>query len=67
MARRMDADAKVKQARDNVAKYKKLYDGVLEELKGALDIQKKAQAEMIIEAMEKKGKSFNEVLRLINL
>ena len=50
-----------------VARLKKEYDEALSELKNLREQQQLLQAQKLLDAMDKKGKSFDEVLRLINL
>lgn len=60
-------NAKIRKAQDNVKRYKALYESSQAELEKLLEERKKIQAEQLMKAMEKKGKSFDEVMRLINL
>jgi hypothetical protein len=50
-----------------VARLKKEYDQALSDLKNLREQQKLLQSQKLLDAMDKKGKSFDEVLRLINL
>ena len=56
----MDAEARATRLR-------KEYDEALSELKTLREQQRLMQAQRLLDAMDKKGKSFEEVLRLINL
>ena len=70
MARRMNEDsidAKVKVAQQKVLKLKAAYDAAVAELDELRKLQRQLRADRLLDAMDKKGKSFDEVLRLINL
>jgi hypothetical protein len=56
----MDAEARVRRLR-------KEYDEALSELKALREQQRLIQAQQLLDAMDKKGKSFEEVLRLVSL
>jgi len=58
---------KVMDAETRVATLKKEYDEALSELKNLREQQRLMQARKLLDAMDKKGKSFEEVLRLVNL
>lgn len=58
---------KVMDAETRVATLKKEYDEALSELKNLREQQRLMQARNLLDAMDKKGKSFEEVLRLVNL
>ncbi len=58
---------KVMDAETRVATLKKEYDEALSELKNLREQQRLMQAQQLLDAMDKKGKSFDEVLRLVNL
>lgn len=70
MARKMNEDsidAKVKVAQQKVLKLKAAYDAAVDELEELMTLQRQLRADRLLAAMDKKGKSFDEVLRLINL
>lgn len=50
-----------------VAALKKEYEEALSQLKDLREQQRLVQAQRLLDAMDKKGKSFEEVLRLVNL
>jgi len=60
-------EKKMMDVETRVARLKKEYDEALSELKDIREQQKLLQAQKLLDAMDKKGKSFDEVLRLINL
>lgn len=60
-------DARIRKAQEKVKRYKALYEASQDELEELLEQRRKIQAEELVKAMEKKGKSFDEVMRLINL
>jgi len=60
-------EKKVMDAETRVATLKKEYDEALSELKNLREQQRLMQARKLLDAMDKKGKSFEEVLRLVNL
>ena len=60
-------EKKIMDVETRVARLKKEYDEALSELKNLREQQKLLQAQKLLDAMDKKGKSFDEVLRLVNL
>ena len=60
-------EKKVMDAEARVSTLKKEYDEALSELKNLREQQRLLQARKLLDAMDKKGKSFEEVLRLVNL
>lgn len=60
-------ESNVRRAREKVVHCKAQYDEALKELDKALAQQDRFIADKILQAMKKKGKSLEEVLRLINL
>jgi hypothetical protein len=60
-------EKKVMDAETRVATLKKEHDEALSELKNLREQQRSMQAQKLLDAMDKKGKSFEEVLRLVNL
>ncbi len=70
MARQLSCRAintKIKKAEDKAKKLKKEYDDTLADLKVLLEEKKKIQAEILLQAINKSGKSFDEVLKIITL
>jgi hypothetical protein len=60
-------EKKVMDAENRVTRLRKEYDEALSELKTLREQQRLMQAQQLLDAMDKKGKSFEEVLRLVNL
>ena len=60
-------EKKIMDVETRAAGLKKEYEEALSELKDLREQQKLLQAQELLDAMDKKGKSFDEVLRLINL
>jgi septal ring factor EnvC (AmiA/AmiB activator) len=60
-------EKKIMDVETRVTRLKKEYDEALSELKNLREQQRLLQAQKLLEAMDRKGKSFGEVLRLINL
>jgi hypothetical protein len=60
-------EKKVMDAEDRVTRMRKEYDEALSQLKTLREQQRLMQAQQLLDAMDKKGKSFEEVLRLVNL
>ncbi len=60
-------EKKVLDAETRVTRLKKAYDEALSELKDLRGQQRLLQARKLLDAMDKKGKSFDEMLRLVNL
>lgn len=70
MARKLSCksiDAKIRKTEDKSRKLKKEYDDTLADLKVLLDEKKKIQAEILLQTINKSGKAFDEVLKLISL
>ena len=59
-------EKKMMDVETRVARLKKEYEEALSELKNLREQQKLLQAQRLLDAMGKKGKSFDEVLRLVN-
>jgi single-stranded DNA-specific DHH superfamily exonuclease len=59
--------SQIKKVTDELFAPKEAYEQKAEELKALEDEKRMLQAQMIIEAMDKKGKTFEEVLNLIGL
>jgi len=60
-------EKKVMDAENRVTRLRKEYDEALSELKTLREQQRLMQAQQLLDAMDKKGKSFEEVLRLVSL
>ena len=70
MARRPSTkaiDTRLKKAQEKAKKLKKEYDDTLAVMKELLDEKRKIQAEILLHAINKSGKSFEEVLKIIEL
>jgi F0F1-type ATP synthase membrane subunit b/b' len=70
MARRPGSravDTKIKRTEEKAKRLKKEYDDTLAVLKGLLEEKRKIQAEILLQAINKSGKSFEEVLKIIEL
>ena len=63
----LGVEARVKKAMEKVVRCKALYDATLKELDEALAEQDKFTSDKIHQAMKKKGKPLEEMLRLVNL
>lgn len=59
--------AKIAKAEDRVLSTKAEHEKAVEELKALLDLQKELETKELMVAIEKSGKSYEEILRLINL
>lgn len=60
-------DTRIKKAQEKAKKLKKEYDDTLAVMKELLDEKRKIQAEILLQAINKSGKSFEEVLKIIEL
>ena len=60
-------ETRIENAEQRVRALKAQYDGALAELKTLLEEQQRIHAEELLKAIVKSGKSFDEVLRLIEL
>jgi len=60
-------EKKILDVETRVAALKKEYEVALSQLKSLREQQRLVQAQRLLDAMDKKGKSFEEVLRLVNL
>lgn len=70
MARRPSTkaiDTRIKRTQEKAMKLKKEYDDTLAVMKGLLDEKRKIQAEILLQTINKSGKSFEEVLKIIEL
>lgn len=63
----LTVESNVRKAREKVVHCKAQYDAALKELDKAIAQQDKFIAYKVLQAMKKKGKPLEEVLRLINL
>ena len=59
--------AKIAKAEERVLSTKAEHEKAVEELKALLDEQKELETKERMTAIEKSGKSYEEILRLINL
>lgn len=59
--------AKIAKAEERVLSTKAEHEKAVEELKALLDEQKELETKELMTAIEKSGKSYEEILRLINL
>lgn len=60
-------ETKIENAEQRARSLKAQYDEALAELKALLEQQQRLRAEKLLKAIAKSGKSFDEVLRLIEL
>jgi hypothetical protein len=60
-------ETKIENAEQRARSLKAQYDEALAELKALLEQQQMLRAEKLLKAIAKSGKSFDEVLRLIEL
>lgn len=60
-------DTKIRKTEDKAKKLKNEYDDTLAYLKVLLEEKRKIQAQILLQAVNKSGKSFDEVLRIISL
>jgi flagellar biosynthesis chaperone FliJ len=60
-------ETRIEKAEQKVKRLKVQYDSALAQLKALLDEQDRIRAERILKAIAKSGKSFDEVIRLIEL
>ncbi len=70
MARRPSTkaiDTRIKRTQEKTTNLKKEYDDTLAVMKELLDEKRKIQAEILLQAINKSGKSFEEVLKIIEL
>ncbi len=70
MARRPSTkaiDTRIKRTQEKAKKLKKEYDDTLVVMRALLDEKRKIQAEILLQTINKSGKSFEEVLKIIEL
>ncbi len=60
-------DSKIKKTEEKAKRLKKEYEEAVEELKKLRDEKRKIQAEILLQAIDKSGKSFDEILKIITL
>ena len=60
-------DGRIREAEKKVTEAKARYDSAVSELKSLLEERKELQMKELMREMEKSGKSFEEVIRLIRL
>ena len=60
-------DGRIREAERKVTEAKARYDSAVSELKSLLEERKELQMKELMREMEKSGKSFDEVIRLIRL
>ena len=60
-------DGRIREAERKVTEAKARYDSAVSELKSLIEEKKELQVKELMREMEKRGKSFDEVIRLIRL
>ena len=60
-------DGRIREAEKKVTEAKARYDSAVSELKSLIEERKELQMKELMREMEKSGKSFDEVIRLIRL
>ena len=60
-------DGRIREAERKVTEVKAKYDCAVSELKSLIEEKKELQVKELMREMEKSGKSFDEVIRLIRL
>lgn len=60
-------DGRIREAERKVTEAKARYDSAVSELKSLIEEKKELQMKELMREMEKSGKSFDEVIRLIRL
>lgn len=60
-------DGRIREAERKVTEAKARYDSAVSELKSLIEEKKELQVKELMREMEKSGKSFDEVIRLIRL
>ena len=60
-------DGRIREAESKVTEAKARYDSAVSELKSLIEEKKELQVKELMREMEKSGKSFEEVIRLIRL
>ena len=60
-------DGRIREAERKVTEAKARYDSAVSELKSLMEEKKELQVKELMREMEKSGKSFDEVIRLIRL
>ena len=67
VSKRQSLKAKIAKAEERVLSTKAEHEKAVEELKALLDEEKELKTKELMDAIEKSGKSYDEILRLINL
>ena len=67
VSKRQALKAKIAKAEERVLSTKAEHEKAVDELKALLDEEKELEARELMAAIEKSGKSYDEILRLINL
>lgn len=65
--RTVSLDGRIREAERKVTEAKARYDSAVSELKSLIEEKKELQVKELMREMEKSGKSFDEVIRLIRL
>ncbi len=60
-------DTKIRKTQEKAKKLKQEYDDTLAVMKGLLEEKRKIQAEILLQTINKSGKSFEEVLKILEL
>lgn len=60
-------DCKIKKTEEKAKRLKKEYEETVEELKILRNEKRKIQAEILLQAIDKSDKSFDEILKIITL
>ena len=60
-------DGRIREAERKVTEAKARYDSAVSELKSLIEEKKELQVKELMREMEKSGKSFEEVIRIIRL
>ena len=60
-------DGKIRDAEKKVSQAKDRYDSAVSELQALLEERKELQMKQLMREIEKSGKSFDEIIRLIRL
>ncbi len=66
-SKRQALKAKIAKAEERVLSTKAEYEKAVDELKALLDEEKELETKELMAAIEKSGKSYEEIIRLINL
>ena len=66
-SKRQALKARIAKAEERVLSTKAEYEKAVDELKALLDEEKELETKELMAAIEKSGKSYEEIIRLINL